>query len=74
MKVRVTFILEEETLQRFKKFCVAENDNQAKSGMYSEQLTKAITLLIDSKKPKDESIDIEGLDDNTDESPVQDFL
>lgn len=64
MKVRVTFILEEEMVEKFKRFCVEQNGGKFDHGIYSEQLTNAINMLIDSKKPKVELIDLNELEEN----------
>jgi hypothetical protein len=61
MKVRVTFILEEETLEKFKRFCVEQNGGKFDHGIYSKELTNAITMLIDSKKVKVELMDLDEL-------------
>ena len=66
--------MDEKLVEDFRRFCIAENGNKYEPGIYSIQITKAINLLFESKKPKDETIDIEELDDNIGESPVQDFL
>ena len=63
MKVRVTFILEEELLDKFRRFCVEQNGGKFDHGIYSEQLTAAIEMLIDSKTPKQELMDLEELEE-----------
>ena len=67
-------MLEEEIIEKFERFCVEQNGGKFDHGIYSKELTNAINLLIDSKKPKDETIDIEELDDNIGDSPVQDLF
>lgn len=64
MKVRITFILEEEVIEKFKRFCVEQNGGKFDHGIYSEQLTNAINMLIDSKKPKEELISLDELEEN----------
>ena len=66
--------MDEKLIEDFRRFCLTENDGKYEPGIYSIQITKAVNLLFKSKKPKDETIDIEELDDNIGESPVQDFL
>jgi hypothetical protein len=63
MKVRVTFILEEELVQKFKRFCVEQNGGKFDHGIYSKELTNAIEMLIDSKKPKEELINLDELEE-----------
>ena len=64
MKVRVTFILEEEIREKFQRFCVEQNGGKFDHGIYSEQLTNAINMLIESKKPKEELMeDLEELEE-----------
>jgi hypothetical protein len=64
MKVRVTFILEEELVEKFKRFCVEQNGGKFDHGIYSKELTNAIEMLIDSKKPKEELINLDELEEN----------
>ena len=63
MKVRKTFILDEELIDKFERFCVEQNGGKFDHGIYSEQLTKAIEMLIDSKRPKQELIDLDELEE-----------
>lgn len=63
MKVRKTFILEEELIEAFEIFCVEQNGGKFDHGIYSEQLTNAINMLIESKKPKEELINLEELEE-----------
>jgi hypothetical protein len=63
MKVRKTFILEEELIERFERFCVEQNGGKFDHGIYSKELTNAIEMLIDSKRPKQELIDLEELEE-----------
>lgn len=67
MKVRKTFILEEELLDKFYRFCVEQNGGKFDQGIYSEQLTKAIEMLIESKKPIQEIMDLDELATEGDE-------
>ena len=63
MKVRVTFMMEEEIVNKFRRFCVEQNGGKFDHGIYSEQLTNAIEMLIDSKKPREELINLDELEE-----------
>jgi hypothetical protein len=63
LKVRVTFILEEELVQKFKRFCVEQNGGKFDHGIYSKELTNAIEMLIESKKPREELINLDELEE-----------
>jgi hypothetical protein len=63
LKVRVTFILEEELVQKFKRFCVEQNGGKFDHGIYSKELTNAIEMLIESKQPKQELINLDELEE-----------
>ena len=63
MKVRKTFILDEELLDKFYRFCVEQNGGKFDHGIYSEQLTNAIEMLIESKKPREELINLDELEE-----------
>lgn len=64
MKVRKTFILEEDIVLKFERFCVEQNGGKFDHGIYSKELTNAIEMLIESKKPKVELIDLGELEEN----------
>lgn len=74
MLKKATFSIDEKLIEDFKKYCLDDNDGKFDPGIYSNGITKAINLLLASKKPKDETIDIEELDDNIGDSPVQDLF
>ena len=63
MKVRVTFMMEEEIVNKFRRFCVEQNGGKFDHGIYSEQLTNAIEMLIESKKPREELINLDELEE-----------
>jgi hypothetical protein len=63
MKVRKTFILEEELIERFERFCVEQNGGKFDHGIYSKELTNAIEMLIESKKPREELINLDELEE-----------
>ena len=63
MKVRVTFMMEEEIVNKFRRFCVEQNGGKFDHGIYSKELTNAIEMLIESKKPKEELINLDELEE-----------
>ena len=63
MKVRKTYMLEEEIIEKFERFCVEQNGGKFDHGIYSEQLTAAIEMLIESKKPREELINLDELEE-----------
>jgi hypothetical protein len=59
--------MDEKLIEDFRRFCLTENDNKYEPGIYSAQITKAVNMLLESKKPKDEIIDLEELETTGDE-------
>jgi len=74
MLKKYTFSIEESKIEEFKKYCLDDNDGKFDPGIYSKNITKAINLLLDSKKPKEELIeDIEELN-SIEETSVHDLF
>ncbi len=59
--------MDEKLIEDFRRFCLAENGGKYEPGIYSIQITKAVNMLLESKKPKDEIIDLEELEATGDE-------